>query len=76
MNSLNLGMNSANTQDWLEVTKDLSVSELIPRNLGTESSQSASLQVTTLGAQIPVPTNRNFLGDLKKASRKSSRMDK
>jgi hypothetical protein len=36
----------------------------------------ADVQMTPEGLEIPVPTNDKFLGDLKKASRRSSRVDK
>jgi hypothetical protein len=65
-------MNSATTRDWLEVTKNQSVSELVPRNLGTESSHS-STQATAMGAEIPVPARADFFGDLKKTARRKAR---
>jgi hypothetical protein len=70
----NLGTNTATTKDWLEVTKNQSISELIPHNLGTETS--TRYQVTAKGPEISVHTNEKFVGDLEKASHRSSRVDK
>jgi hypothetical protein len=56
----NLGINSASTKDWLEVTKNESISELVPTNFQTGSAVSSA----------EVFTQADFEGALKKASAK------
>ena len=41
----NLGMNSATSKDWVEVTKHLSISELIPRSLSPEASHDVAQKI-------------------------------
>ena len=36
--STNLGINSASTKDWLEVTRNQAISEWVPKNLATTTS--------------------------------------
>jgi hypothetical protein len=55
----NLGVNSASTKDWLEVTKNESISGLAPNNVRTEIAVSSGTEIFT---------QADFEGALKKAS--------
>jgi hypothetical protein len=63
--------------DWLEVTKNQSISSEAPSNYSVAEQPiftqalSEGMQTTPLGLEIPVPTTARFLGDLKKASRRT-----
>jgi hypothetical protein len=72
-------LNSANTSDWLEVTKNQSISIDLPSNYSIAEPPiftqipDITTQTTTKGLEIQVPTSGEFLGDLKKASRRKTK---
>jgi hypothetical protein len=69
----NLGTNSASTKDWLEVTKNQSISEGIPHNMVTESSVHSARPMTAKSEEGRVSTAERFFGDLKKAPRRMTK---
>jgi hypothetical protein len=72
-------LNSANTKDWLEVTKNQPISIELLSNCyiagQTTFTQApfATTQTTAKGLEILVPTSEQFLGDLKEASRRRTK---
>jgi hypothetical protein len=69
----NLGTNSVSTLDWLEVSKNLKISELVHSNCSIAEPvftqvATSTTQTTPAGMEIPVPTTGGFFSDLHKAS--------
>lgn len=71
-------LNFANTDNWLEVTKNQSISSDLPSNYSIGETPiftqmpEGTTQTTAKGLEIPVPTCEQFAGDLQKASRRVS----
>lgn len=61
---------SQGTDTWKQVTRDITISAYNPVAARTETA--GDEQTTKQGLEIPVPSEREFLGDLNKATRRQT----